>query len=128
MSKSFYTQEQKDKVIELYKDNTKSTKEIASITDVSVSSVSRIASEAGIPLRHAKKKRVVCQKCGYSCDSNAKFCCMCGTEILSPKRKAVKASKSLYRLVPSMPNSLQDKVYEYIKIIDDYIAVSREVN
>lgn len=93
-----------------------------------MSSVSRIAQEAGIPLRHPKGRKVICQKCGHLCDNNAKFCCMCGTEILSPKRNAVKASKSLYRLVPSMPISLQEKVTEYIKIIDHYIAISKEVN
>lgn len=128
MSKSYYNQEQRNQVIELYKDRTKSTKEIADIANVSVSSVSRIAAEAGVPLRHPKKAKVVCQKCGYVCDNKAKFCSMCGAEILSPKRSAVKASKSLYRLVPCMPSSIREKVDEYIKIIDHYIANSREVD
>lgn len=126
MSKQYYTHEKRNQVIELYKDRTKSTKEIADIANVSVSSVSRIAAEAGLPLRHPKNAKVVCQKCGHVCENAAKFCSMCGAEILSPKRSAIKASKSLYRLVPSMPSSIREKVDEYIKIIDHYIANSKE--
>ena len=126
MSKSYYTHEKRNQVIELYKDRTKSTKEIADIANVSVSSVSRIAAEAGLTLRHPKNTKVVCQKCGHVCENSAKFCSMCGAEILSPKRSAIKASKSLYRLVPSMPSSIREKVDEYIKIIDHYIANSKE--
>ena len=126
MSRSFYTQEQKNQVIELYKDRTKSIKEIAGITNVHPTAVSKIAAEAGLPLRHPKNAKVVCQKCGHVCENAAKFCSMCGAEILSPKRSAIKASKSLYRLVPSMPSSIREKVDEYIKIIDHYIANSKE--
>lgn len=41
MSRSFYTQEQKNQVIELYKDITKSIKEIAGIANVHPSAVSK---------------------------------------------------------------------------------------
>ena len=86
----------------------------------SVHSVLRIAGVQLRNRRNAPQKK--CPNCGReSKEQTARFCCWCGTPILTEKEKIIETAEHLFPMVAFCPETRRDGVQQAIKDIIAYI-------
>lgn len=118
----FYSDEVKKSVIEDYKDGMK-VADIEKRHGIPKGSIGHMLTEAGVPRRrnrNAPPKK--CPNCGKeSKEQTARFCCWCGTPILTKKEKIIETAEHLFPMVAFCPETRRDGVQQAIKDIIAYI-------
>lgn len=120
--KTVYTQEQVDKVCELYESGTK-VSEIASIVGVEQSSVTKIAKRCGLSLRLPRKvqKLVKCSYCGEKLTKGFRFCPYCGKDVRTQEDILIEKLKDLLGVISLLPENCRDTARDTINSAISYI-------
>lgn len=120
--KTIYTQEQVDKVCELYESGTK-VSEIASIAGVEQSSVTKIAKRCGLSLRLPRnvQKLVKCAYCGEKLTKGFRFCPYCGKDVRTRQDVLIEKLKDLLDVISLLPANCKDAARDTINSVISYI-------
>lgn len=113
--KTFYTQEQINRVCELYESGTR-VSEIASIVGVEQSSVTKIAKRCGLSLRLPRnvQKVVKCSYCGEKLTKGFRFCPYCGKDVRSQEDILIESLKDLIGVISLLPENCRDTARDTI--------------
>lgn len=128
---SFISEEIKNKVVEMYKDESIPVTDISKRFGISSSSVSNIIKKAGVPLRRPKETEYtrVCQYCKRNIAlREIRFCPYCGKDIRTRDEILKFTVKRLYSYQSLLPAGSRE---EYSKIIREILQgvddLSKEV-
>lgn len=124
-----YTDEQKNKIIEMYMQGIP-TADISNKMGIPRPSISAIVRKEGVPLRRPKgNKRILkCHNCKQVISiSGAKFCPFCGTDIRSEKDLTVEALQNLLYVILALPQGDRDTARDTITKAINLLTKEREV-
>jgi hypothetical protein len=121
MRQSKYSEEQKQKAIDMYGQGFK-LEDIEKETGVERTLASKWGIGAGYPPRRnsKKNKELKCPECGHKNPPNSNFCNHCGCDIRTPEMILVKKVESLRGMFMTLPN--RDSVTEADEITRELIA------
>lgn len=127
-----YTQEQLDKVLELYSNLNYSVYQIAEITGVNRSTISYIAKVNGLALRRPRKlsdstKARKCKNCGRLIKiQDAIYCPYCASDVRSEKSKALDAIPKISGVLDLVEKHASEGVKNYDNFIADACSSARK--
>lgn len=119
-----YSNELKQQVVQDYLAGVK-VKDIQQTYNLPHGTVHSILRGAGVPSRRPWDQKRTCPKCGkVASEKTARFCCWCGSSILSEKDKIIETAEKLFPMCSFCPETTRDDVQQSIKDIISYIKLN----
>lgn len=119
-----YSEEQKNKAIELYKQGVP-VKDIAEQTGMENTAISKYAHAAGCePRRQSSKRKKYkhCPNCRRTIElGGAKYCPYCATDLRSEKELLTEKTQRLFGMLQPLPSGDKDEARDIINEVIKYI-------